>query len=199
MKQIFFATENKSKIKRFESKLLKYNVKIVSIDDIDNKIEIEESGKDAVENAIIKAKAYSKIINIPILAMDDSLYIENIPKEKQPGTHVRRVNGKKLDDDEMIAYYSKLAEKYGESGKLTCRWVYGIAIINKDKVATYTWNKNDFYIVDTPSTKISPGYPLNSVSINKKLNKYFIDMTDEDKKITNEDESDVVDFIVKNL
>ena len=33
---------------------------------------------------------------------------EELPEEKQPGTHVRRVNGKELNDDEMIEYYCNL-------------------------------------------------------------------------------------------
>ena len=107
--------------------------------------------------------------------MDDNLYIDDIPEDKQPGMYVRRVNGKRLNDDEMIEYYSNLAHEYGKDGKLTCRWVYGIAVIKNGKESTYTWNKEDFYIVDRPSSKINPGYPLNTISVNKKLNKYFTD------------------------
>ena len=45
--------------------------------------------------------------------MDNNLYIEGLPDEKQPGTHVRRINGKELNDEEMIEYYSKLGNEYG--------------------------------------------------------------------------------------
>ena len=54
-------------------------------------------------------------------------------------------------------------------------------------------------MVDTPSDKINPGYPLNSISINKKLNKYFTEITEEDKLLINENESDVVEFIANSL
>ena len=36
------------------------------------------------------------------ISMDDGLYIENIPEELQPGLFVRRVNGKELNNEEMI-------------------------------------------------------------------------------------------------
>ena len=199
MKKVFFATENESKAKRFEKGLLKNGIEIITINDIENKINIEENGKNAIENALIKARTYAKEMDCPVFAMDDNLYIEGIPENKQPGMYVRRVNGKRLNDDEMIEYYSNLAHKDGENGKLTCRWVYGIAVINNGIESTYTWSKEDFYIVDKPSDKINPGYPLNTISINKKLNKYFTDMTDEDREETNEDESDVVDFLCKSL
>ena len=77
--------------------------------------------------------------------------------------------------------------------------VYGIAVINNGKESTYTWSKDDFYLVDKPTDKINPGYPLNSISVNKKLNKYFTDMTSEDKENIKEDESDVIEFIAKNV
>lgn len=199
MKKVLFATENKSKAKRFENGLLKRGIEIITINDIEKKVDVEENGKNAIENALIKARAYAKEYNLPVFAMDDNLYIEGIPEEKQPGMYVRRVNGKRLSDEEMIKYYSDLANTYGENGKLTCRWVYGIAVISNDKESTYTWSKEDFYIVDKPSDKINPGYPLNTISINKKLNKYFTDITEEDKKQLKEDESDVVEFLCEKI
>lgn len=199
MKKVLFATENASKAKRFKDKLLKNNIEIITINDLAEKISVEENGKDAIENALIKARAYSKVENIPVFAMDDNLYIDDIPEEKQPGMYVRRVNGKRLSDDEMIEYYSSLAHEYGKEGKLTCRWVYGIVVINNGVESTYTWNKEDFYIVNRPSNKINPGYPLNTISVNKKSNKYFTDLTSEDKLELKEDESDVVEFLCKSL
>ena len=199
MKKVLFATGNPSKVKRFSEKLKKKGIELITLKDIEDKLEIEENGKNAIENAIIKAKAYSKIVDIPVLAMDDNLYLENVPEEKQPGTHVRRINGKTLNDDEMIEHYIKLVKEFGNSGKLICKWIYGIAIINKRKINTYTWSKEDLYLVDKPSNKINPGYPLNRISINKKLNKYFTDMTEEDRLMVQEDESDVVDFIANNV
>lgn len=199
MKQILFATGNPSKAKRFSKGLYEKGIEVITLNDIDKEVKIEENGKNAIENALIKARAYSKTVNIPVFAMDDNLYLENVPEEKQPGMYVRRVNGKRLSDDEMIEHYLKLVKEYGINGKLTCKWVYGMAVINNGKESTYAWSKEDFYMLDKPSNKINPGYPLNTISINKKLNKYFTDITDEDKEKIQEDESDVVDFIAKNV
>lgn len=199
MKKVLFATGNQTKAKRFSKGLLEKGIEVITLKDINKEIEIEENGKNAIENALIKAKAYSKITDMPVFAMDDNLYLENVPEEKQPGMYVRRVNGKRLSDEEMIEYYINLVKKYGINGKLTCRWVYGMAVINNGKEHTYTWSKEDFYMVDTPSNKINPGYPLNTISINKKLNKYFTDITEEDKVLLQENESDVVEFIANSL
>ena len=197
MKKVLFATENESKVKRFKNGLLEKNIEIISLNNIDKKVEVIENGKNAIENALIKAKAYAKVSDLPVFAMDDNLYIEGIPEEKQPGMFVRRVNGKRLNDEEMIEYYSNLAHEYGKEGKLTTRWVYGIAVVNNENEATYTWSKDDFYLVDKPSKVINPGYPLNSVSIDKETNEYFSETTKTKNK--KYDESNVIEFLVTNI
>lgn len=199
MRKVLFATGNPSKVKRFSKGLLENGIEVITLNDIDTEIEVEENGKDAIENALIKARAYANVVNMPVFAMDDNLYLENVPEEKQPGMFVRRVNGKRLDDDEMIEHYINLVKEFGTDGRLTCRWVYGIAAINNGKESTYTWSKDDFYMVDVPTDKVHPGYPLDTISINKKLNKYFTDVTQEDKAKLKQDESDVIEFLVSSF
>ena len=199
MKKLLFATTNQSKINRFKEGLSKKGIELLSLDDLNLNIEVAENGKNAIENALIKARAYQNLVDIPILAMDDNLFLENVFENSQPGTNVRRVDGKSLTDEEMIKHYTNLVKKYGTDGKITARWVYGIAIINKAQEYTYTWSKSDFYLVSKPTEKRNVGYPLNSISINKKLNKYFTDMTEEDKLNLAEDESDIIDFIASCL
>lgn len=199
MKKILFATSNEAKVKRFKDKLLAKGIELLSLKDLDISLSVEENGTSAVENALIKARAYHNVTNMPVMAMDDSLYLEKVPDELQPGLYVRRVDGKSLSDEEMIKHYSNLVKNYGVDGKIVARWVYGLAIINEKKEETYTWSKNDFLLVDTPSKVINPGYPLNSISKNIKLNKYFSEMTQEDQENVQEQEDDVIEFIAKNV
>ena len=200
MKQILFATKNESKSKRFSKGLLKHGYDVISLNDIGTNIEVDESGKNAIDNAIIKARAYKSVTNLPVIAMDDTLFLEGVSEEHQPGTHVRRVNGKTLNDEEMINHYIDLVNKYGKNGKITARWVYGMCLINNGKEYTYTWSKDDFYIVNKRNDKINPGYPLNSISINKKLNKYFTDVKlEDDTDKVQHDENGVVEFIVNSI
>lgn len=199
MKEILFATGNKSKAKRFTKGLLANDIKVLTLEDVPINIEVEENGTTAIENALIKARAYAKETNLPVFAMDDTLYLENVPEDKQPGMYVRRVNGKRLTDEEMIEYYSNLAKEYGTNGLITGRWIYGMALISNGHEYTYTWSKENFYITSTPSKIINPGYPLNTISINIKLNKYFTEITEEDKLLIQEDESHVVDFLVNSI
>lgn len=200
MKQVLFATSNPSKAKRFSEGLLKKEIEVLSLKDIGIELQTEESGINAIENALIKARAGYRKTHMPTIGMDDTLYLENVKEDKQPGLYVRRINGKTLNDDEMLEHYINLVKEYGVDGKLNAKWIYGLAVINeKGEENTYTWFKDNFYMVDTKSNKINPGYPLNSISKYKKIDKYFTDITEEDKRLIKVNEDDVVEFIENHI
>ena len=197
--KVLFATTNLAKVKKYADKLEKRGIEVITIKDIGINLHVEENGKNAIENAYIKAKAYYDKTEITTIGMDNNLYIEGLPENKQPGTHVRRVNGKELTDDEMIEYYTNLVHQY--NGKLTAKWVYGMVIYNGKEEKEYSWSKSNFYLVDKPCEKRNPGYPLDSMSIMPECNKYFVDLTKEDKNKDkqNYNEDDVIQFIVNNI
>lgn len=129
------------------------------------------------------------------MAIDDTMYIEGIPDDKQPGVYVRRVNGKRLNDEEMIHHYTELVKKYGNQGKLKTKWILGLAIIKDGKTFTYEGITNEYYLSDKPTKERKEGYPLSSILINVKANKYDIYMTEEDKKIGQADDEGFIDFV----
>lgn len=199
MKEILFATGNESKVNRFKEKLLERGILLKSLKDININLEVEENGKTAIENAEIKAKAYYDATKITTMAMDDTMYIDDIPEDKQPGVFVRRVNGKRLNDEEMIEYYTNLVKTYGKDGKLNTKWILGMAIIKDGKISTYTDVTSEYYLVDTPAKDMKEGYPLSSILVNKKVNKYDIYLSEEDKKIGQADDVGFIDFIEKTI
>ena len=48
---------------------------------------------------------YYKISNLLTIALEDGLYLDNVPDEIHPGTHMRRVNGKRLND-RLLYFFS---------------------------------------------------------------------------------------------
>ena len=197
--KVLFATTNPAKVKKYKDLLKEKGIDLITIKDLDFKLPIDENGKDAIENAYIKAKTYYNKINIPTIGMDNNLFIEELPEEKQPGTHVRRINGKELNDDEMIGYYTKLVKENG--GKLTGTWVHGMVICSDKGINKFTWSKDHFYFVDEPCEKRNLGYPLDSITIVPEFNKYLAELTEKDrvqyKKKDNIDE--VIEFITKSV
>ena len=200
MKKIIFATGNPTKAKRFSKGLLNYDIEVLSLKDLNLKLEVEENGKNVIENALNKARECYKNTKMSTIGMDDSLYLEGVPDDMQPGLFVRRVNGNNLNDEEMLTHYKSLVSKYGKDGKLNCKWIYGLAVIDENgQESTYTWEKANFYMVNIASEKINPGYPLNSISKYKVLDKYFTDTTDEDLKLIEVNEDHVVEFIKNHI
>ena len=74
-----------------------------------------------------------------------------------------------------------------------------MAIIKDGKISTYTNITEEYYLVDTPAKKMKEGYPLSSILINKKLNKYDVYLTEKDKKIGQADDSEFINFIEENV
>ena len=193
--KILFATTNPAKVAAYKEKLEQKNIEVLTIQDIDKNIEVKENGKTAIENAYIKAKSYGDATGMITIGMDNNLFIEGIPEEKQPGTHVRRVNGKTLTDEEMLNYYTNLVKEYG--GNLIGKWVYGIVVYHNNDSKEYTWSKDKFYLVDKPCKKLTPGYPLDSMTIIPEFNKYLSELTKEEneqRKVATGD-NNVINFI----
>lgn len=195
--KVLFATTNPAKIKKYVKRLEEKGIEVLTLKDIDIKLQVEENGKNAIENAYIKAKAYYDATGIVSIGLDNNLFIEELSEDKQPGTHVRRINGKELSDEEMIEYYTNLVKENG--GRLTAKWVYGMVIYDGKDAKQYTWNKQHFYFVDKPCEKRTPGYPLDSISIMPKYNKYFVELTLEEKNKNINNENDVIEFVVNSL
>ena len=197
--KVLFATTNPAKVKKYKDLLAEKGIELITIKDLDFKLPIDENGKNAIENAYIKAKTYYDKTQMPTIGMDNNLFIEELPEERQPGTHVRRINGKELNDEEMIEYYTNLVKENG--GKLTAKWVYGMVICSRKGINKFTWSKDHFYFVDKPCEKRNPGYPLDSMTIVPEFNKYLVELTEEDKVKYKKQDSidDVIEFITNSV
>ena len=196
--KVLFATTNPAKVNKYKEALEQKGIELITLKDLDVKLPIVESGKNAIENAYIKAKTYYDATKIPTIGMDNNLFIEDLPKEKQPGTYVRRVNGKELNDEEMIQHYTKLVKENG--GKLKAKWVYGMVVCSDKGTAQFSWTKDYFYFVDKPCEKINRGYPLDSISIIPEFNKYLAELTDKEKEEYRKKDNieEVAKFVVEN-
>jgi len=187
--KVLFATTNPAKVQRYTAGLEEAGIEVLTIKDLGYEIPVDECGKNAIENALIKAKAYHDKTKMICIGMDNNLFIEDLPEEKQPGTHVRRINGKTLSDDEMIEYYTNLVKENG--GKLTAKWVYGMVVYDGKEAKSYSWSKEHFYFIDTPCKMRNPGYPLDSITIIPEYNRYLVELTEEERKNRTHNEKDI--------
>ncbi len=181
--RFLLATTNPAKMQYYGGKLKEQGISIITLSDCDIKCSVEETGRDPVENALIKAVAYYKASHIPTIALDDGLFLEQVPDPLQPGTHVRRVQGKRLNDDEMIAHYMELVNQYGKEGKLNGYFLKGVAIVNGEEHYTFA-NRSFRCFTNRKSTVVHEGYPLDSIQIVPAVQKFKSELTNEEMKAT---------------
>lgn len=184
--KLLYGTNNQAKLESMKRVTNQLGIEIFGFSDL--KImpdfknvklpDIKETGKNPLENAIIKAKEYYKILRIPLFSCDSGLYFENVDEDLQPGTYVRRVRGKELSDVQMVEYYGNLAKNHG--GKLVAKYKNAICLIlGENQVFTRMDESIEigpFYMVDKPHEKIVPGFPLDALSVDIETGKYFQDM-----------------------
>lgn len=188
--RLLYATTNSGKLQSMRRIASALGAEIYGLRDIPGDLpKIEETGTTPLENARLKAKAYFSHFRVPLFSCDSGLYFENLDESCQPGLHIRRVNGKELSDDEMISYYSKLAEDNG--GQLIGRYRNAICLILSDdeiyeSYDTSLWTE-PFILSSKPHSKRVPGFPLDSLSIDIRSGKYYYDL--DEKSV----DSDAVD------
>lgn len=192
--KVLFATTNIAKVKIYGEKLIEKGIEVITLKDIPKTVEVDESGKEPVDNAILKARCYYEIYGLPTIALDDGLFFNNIPSEIQPGTHIKRVNGKTLNETEMVHYYQDLVNKYGVNNKLSGYYLKGIAVIINDELYTTSIKKNVFFtsLINSP---IKPGYPLDSLLLKSDSK----ELSEEEKGLLNVNENTIVDFIYETI
>ncbi|MTD29640.1 XTP/dITP diphosphatase [Planomicrobium sp. YIM 101495] len=108
MKQIIIATQNKGKAKDFEALFGPLGYEILTLQDIDKELDIEETGVTFEENAILKAEGVAQILGKPVIADDSGLEIDALGGE--PGVYsARYAGGEKSDEANIDKVLEKLA------------------------------------------------------------------------------------------
>ena len=179
-KRLLYGTGNPAKLSLMRKNLEQLQIEIVGLSDIDVAVpQADEDGDSPLENARKKAKCYYDVFQIPVFSCDTGLYFENVPEDKQPGVHVRRVNGKNLSDAEMLAYYSGLAAEYGG---LHAYYRNAICLI-MDEEHIYesmdeTFSSEPFLITSVPHPDgiRREGFPLDCLSVDLTTGKYYYDL-----------------------
>ena len=76
---IVIATNNEHKVLEYRNIFNGLNINCLSLNDLNIKCEPDESGKDFLDNSLIKAKEIAKFTNKVIIADDSGLLIESLP------------------------------------------------------------------------------------------------------------------------
>ncbi len=186
--KLLYGTGNQAKVSVMKNRLKDLGIELLSLNDMKaagKEIpEVSETGGTPLENARIKAQAYYDAFQMPVFSCDSGLYFENVPSEVQPGVHVRTIQGKCLSDEEMVAYYTGLANTYGN---LTARYQNAICLILEETKSYEAMDPSmasrPFILSAKPHGPIrEKGFPLDSMSIDVNTGKYYYDLSETELK-----------------
>jgi len=181
MKTLIFGTTNEAKVLQIQGALKPIGVVVSSLPESTRSTKVVEDGETAQENARKKALAYSKALGEPVLSMDNALFLDGLNPEEQPGIHVRRIGSpnERPSDDELLAYYSNLVSRLGE--RISGRWEFALCYARPDGTFEEKTIISLRIFVSTPSPKIVPGYPLESIQIVPASGRYISELSQDEQ------------------
>lgn len=167
--RILIGTTNPSKVGYFETLLEGCGAELMTLRDLGVTQEPQETGSTPEENARIKAEFYSRFADNVICA-DSGLYFDALALSDplQPGLHIRTPEGVRLNDEQMVAYYSALSHRLG--GRVLAYYLDGCAIATGGRAYGFQATReearaNAFYLMDRPCEEMREGWPLDSISL----------------------------------
>lgn len=122
MDKLVVASTNQGKINEIRRMLDDIGIEVVSMDEVIDHIEIEETGTTFKENAMIKAETVMNMIHLPTLADDSGLEVDAMNKE--PGIYSARFLGYDTSYDIKNQYILD----YVKGKDRTCRFVCAMAL-----------------------------------------------------------------------
>lgn len=173
MKKLLIATGNPGKVREYKEifKQLKLPVRLVSLKELKIKQKAEETGKTFRENAIIKAKLFSALSNLPTLSDDAGIEIDCLKGE--PGVRSRRWLGYEMTDEEIInTALKKLKGVPKEKRSARLKAIIGLNFPPSKKIYTFEGTLKGF-IAEKPIKKRLKGYPFRSIFIPAGDKKYL--------------------------
>ncbi|MDI7277169.1 MAG: non-canonical purine NTP pyrophosphatase, partial [Anaerolineae bacterium] len=98
--QLLLATRNTGKLRELRALLSGLPLECLSLDDLDIRVDIPETGESLRENAILKARGYAGLSGLTTLADDSGLEVEALGGE--PGVRSSRWAGPGASDADRI-------------------------------------------------------------------------------------------------
>ena len=131
----------------------------------------------AQANARKKSLAYAGALGRPVLSMDNALYLRGLPDAEQPGIHTGRIGGRprRATDQELLAHYAALIGRLGS--RIDGHWEFAACFATAQGHIFERTIISPRTFVSAPSRAMIPGYPLESLQIDRESEKYISEMT----------------------
>lgn len=181
IKELVIGSSNPGKVKEWKF-FLKGKIKVFSLEKFKNIKEPKENGKTFRQNAITKAKHYSKLTKSYVLSEDGGFEVDYL--KGLPGVKSRRIlpGNKDGTDEELIEYILKKLK--GVPGKeRTARICVHVVISDpKGKIIFEDSNFMEGIISRESCLKREEGYPYRSILYLPFLKKFYVELSQKEHK-----------------
>ena len=185
-KRLIIATHNPAKLAELSlgvKPLIEKGIVPVSLTGLHIDADPEETGQTFEENAILKAKFYSRLTGLPVIADDGGLTIDTLNGE--PGVHSKRWLGRDAQDTELIAYTLERMKNVPDD-KRTAALQTTLCYFNPETNALFLESgKVAGSIAAKPSPHPVPGYPYRSLFIVSRFGKYYDELSPAEHEAIN--------------
>lgn len=170
--KILVATSNIDKVKEFQRILKDYKVEI---NPAPYSIKVLETGRDFIENAILKARAYYKEFKAPVLSDDSGLEVDAIGKA--PGIFSARFS----EDGSYKSNIGRLLDQIKDipEDKLKARFVCAVCFIDERDIMYVTQEACEGYIIK--EIRGDSGFGYDPIFYYPEFGKTFGEILSEEK------------------
>ena len=173
--EILVATGNKHKLEEIAKILGDLPVRLKTVFDLPEKIEVEETGGTFAENAAIKARAYFELSGMPVLADDSGLEVPALNNE--PGIYSARYAGEKADYRQNNSLLlERMQGLKGDERK--ARFVCTVCFKTAEQEWFFTGITEGFILTDL---KGQGGFGYDPLFFVPELNKTYAQLSKEEK------------------
>ena len=151
--KVIAATNNKGKLREMQAIFADLDIEIISMQDADIYVEVEETGTTFEENSLIKARAVSLLCDYPVIADDSGLCIDAL--NGAPGVHSARYAGEDATDEEKI---NKILGELNGKKDRTARFVSVVTYVGTDGQVISARGTVEGHILETPEGENGFGY-----------------------------------------
>lgn len=176
MKEVIIATKNAGKLLEFQSILSQYDLKAISLMDLEDSPDVEETGSTFEENAVIKAEAISKLYGKMAIADDSGLSVDYLGGE--PGVYSARYAGAEKSDAaniEKVLLQLNGVSKEERNARFRC----ALALAEPGRETVTVEGSVEGYITEEPIGENGFGY--DPIFLVKDKAKTMAELTKEEK------------------
>lgn len=172
--RIIVATKNQGKIREIKNIFSDIDVEIITQEEANIVIDVEETGDTFEKNALIKAKAVSLLCDDIVMADDSGLCVEAL--DGRPGVYSARYAGEGASDAQKI---EKILDELKDAANRNAKFICCIALIMPDGREFTTTGEVRGEILKSPQGEGGFGY--DPIFYSTELEKSFAIASAEEK------------------